>query len=55
MVRELLAAGADPDIADNVAGLSARDYASQDARNTAIAKVLADVPKRPARRWPGRI
>ncbi|HIV77642.1 ankyrin repeat domain-containing protein [Sphingomonas yabuuchiae] len=46
MVRELLAAGADPDIADNVAGLSARDYASQDARNTAIAKVLADVPKK---------
>lgn len=46
MVRELLAAGADPDIADNVAGLSARDYASQDARNTAIAKVLADTPKK---------
>ena len=46
MVRELLNAGADPDMADSVAGLSAREYASQDARNTAIAKLFADTPKK---------
>ncbi|MEK9210629.1 MULTISPECIES: ankyrin repeat domain-containing protein [unclassified Sphingomonas] len=46
MVRELLAAGADPDQADNVAGLTAREYASQDPRNTAIAKLFAETPKK---------
>lgn len=46
MVRELLAAGADPDQGDLLAGMSARDYATQDPRNAAIAKVLADTPKK---------
>ncbi len=46
MVRELLAAGADPDQADNIAGLTARDYATQDSRNAAIAKLLAETPKK---------
>ena len=49
MVRDLLAAGADPDQSDRLAGLSARAYATQDTRNAAIAKLIADTPKRPAR------
>jgi ankyrin repeat protein len=46
MVRQLLAAGANPDQADRMAGQSARDYATNDPRNTAIAKLFADTPKR---------
>ena len=46
MVRELLAAGADPDQTDVIAGQSARDYATRDPRNTAVAHLLADVPKK---------
>ncbi|KQM62505.1 hypothetical protein ASE75_14590 [Sphingomonas sp. Leaf17] len=46
MVRTLLAAGADPDQTDNMAGLSARDYARQDARNPALLKTLEDAPKK---------
>ena len=46
MVRDLLAIGADPDQADVIAGKSARDYATLDKRNTAVAKVLADTPKK---------
>jgi ankyrin repeat protein len=49
MARLLLAAGADPDQTDNVAGMSARDYARRDARNPALAKLLEDAPKRKAR------
>jgi ankyrin repeat protein len=49
MVRELLADGADPDQADIIAGKSARDYANQDTRNPAIAKLLADTPKKTRR------
>lgn len=49
MVRDLIAAGADPDQADVIAGKSARDYATLDPRNTAIAKVLADTPKKARR------
>jgi uncharacterized protein len=45
MVRVLLAAGADPDQTDNVAGLSARDYAKQDGRNPVLARMLEDAPK----------
>lgn len=48
-VRELLAAGADPDQTDVIAGKSARDYANQDTRNTVIAKLLADTPKKQRR------
>ncbi|TKD51914.1 ankyrin repeat domain-containing protein [Sphingomonas baiyangensis] len=48
MVRDLLAAGADPDHTDVIAGLSARDYARRDGRSPAISKALADAPKRGA-------
>lgn len=41
----LLASGADPDRADNLAGLSARDYAARDARGGPLAKLLAEAPK----------
>ena len=44
MVRALLDAGGDPDRKDYLAGKSARDYANEDTRNTAMAKVFADVP-----------
>ena len=49
MVRDLLTAGGDPDQADVIAGKSARDYATLDPRNTAVAKVLADTPKKTRR------
>lgn len=42
--RSLIEAGADPDLTDNTAGRSARDYATQ--RGGAIAKLFADAPKR---------
>ncbi len=45
LVRTLLAGKADPDQRDLLAGKSARDYAEQDARAGAIAKLLADTPK----------
>lgn len=45
LVATLLAAGADPDRADVIAGRSARDYAKADTRSPAIAKLLADAPK----------
>lgn len=46
MAATLLAAGADPDKADVLAGMSARDYARQDTRAPAsLAKLLADAPK----------
>jgi ankyrin repeat protein len=45
LVMMLLAAGADPDRADVIAGQSARDYARIDNRAPAIAKLLADAPK----------
>lgn len=47
--RMLLAAGADPDQPDLLAGKSARDYATDDARSPAMAKLMADTPKRPRR------
>lgn len=46
MVRTLLAADADPDQADVIAGMSARDYAKADTRSPQIAQLLADAPKR---------
>ena len=49
-VRLLLANGADPDQTDNVAGMSARDYAKVDTRAPAVSKMLADAPKLQARR-----
>lgn len=44
-VRTLLSEGADPDQTDNVAGMSARDYAHQDTRSPAIAKLIDETPK----------
>lgn len=44
-VRTLLGEGADADQTDNVAGMSARDYAHQDTRSPAIAKLIDATPK----------
>jgi uncharacterized protein len=55
LVRDLLNAGADPDKTDIVAGLSARAYAERDARSPAIAKLLADAPKKSATRSTGPV
>ena len=46
MVRLLLAAGADPDQTDTLAGKSARDYAALDTRSTAISRQFADAPRK---------
>nr|WP_047167251.1 ankyrin repeat domain-containing protein [Sphingomonas sp. Y57] len=42
MVRLLLTNGADPGIADRIAGKSARDYASEDPRGGAVLKVIEE-------------
>jgi len=44
LVRALLAAGANPDQPDNIAGMSARDYAKADPRAVPVLKVLSDTP-----------
>jgi ankyrin repeat protein len=50
MVRMLVAKGADPDKSDNLAGMSARDYATRDARDTGILEALANAkPAEPAK------
>lgn len=49
MVRVLLVAGADPDQSDRIAGFSARDYAHQDTRTPALAKVIDETPKKAKR------
>ena len=49
LVRAVLAAGGNPDQTDNVAGMSARDYAKADARATPILKVLDETPKQAVR------
>ncbi|MEM8825875.1 MAG: ankyrin repeat domain-containing protein [Pseudomonadota bacterium] len=41
-VRLLLTAGANPDLTDNVAGLSARDYAKRDRRAGRIAALIEE-------------
>ncbi len=48
-VRDLLAANADPDQPDVIAGKSARDYAAEDGRNAAIHKLITETPKRARR------
>jgi ankyrin repeat protein len=45
-VKQLLEAGANPDITDHAQGYSARQYADQDSRATAIAKLFKAVPVR---------
>ena len=47
--RMLLTAGADPDQPDVLAGKSARDYAADDTRSPAMAKLMADTPKKSRR------
>lgn len=42
MVKQLLDAGADPDHTDNIAGYSARDYATRDQRARDILKLIND-------------
>lgn len=42
IVRLLLAAGADPEISDSIAGYTALDYAAQDRRSAAILKLLKE-------------
>lgn len=44
-VRLLLAGGANPKIADHIAGMSARDYAERDARAAAILKLIDEAGK----------
>jgi uncharacterized protein len=44
MIRMLLEAGADPDIADSMAGKSPRDYAREDTRGAAVRAAL-DAPR----------
>jgi uncharacterized protein len=45
LTRRLLTAGANPDQADVLAGLSARDYARRDGRSPALVKLLDEAPK----------
>jgi len=44
--RLLLAAGANPDQSDNIAGLSARDYAEQDRRAGMILRMIKDADEK---------
>lgn len=48
VVRQLLAAGADPDATDGIVGMSARDYAARDDRAGSI-RALLDNAQTPAR------
>ncbi|MCR5870435.1 MULTISPECIES: ankyrin repeat domain-containing protein [unclassified Sphingomonas] len=45
LVQLLLTSGADPDMVDRLAGLSARDYAARDTRAPAVAEALKNAPK----------
>ncbi len=45
LVQLLLTSGADPDMVDRLAGMSARDYAARDTRAPAIAEALKNAPK----------
>ncbi len=47
MTRLLLNAGANPDKKDNLAGLSARDYAKRDNRAAAILKIIEEPRTKP--------
>ncbi len=53
MVRLLMKAGANPDKQDSIAGMSARDYATQDRRGSALLSIIEnkgqgdDVKKQP--------
>jgi uncharacterized protein len=43
IVRMLLEAGANPDLADHASGYSARDYAKRDRRSTEMLKLIETV------------
>lgn len=45
LVRQLIEAGANPDIADSVIGLSARDYAVRDGRSADIVAIIEAGPE----------
>ena len=47
LIRTLLDAGANPDQADLLTGMSARAYAAQDTRTPAVARELEAAPKKP--------
>ncbi|ODU22294.1 MAG: hypothetical protein ABS87_02800 [Sphingomonas sp. SCN 67-18] len=47
LVRLLLTAGANPDKADTIAGMSARDYAKRDGRSEAILKLMDEIKAKP--------
>lgn len=47
MVRALLEAGADPDQADVIAGMSARDYARRDSRSPQLLALIESADKAP--------
>lgn len=49
LVRAVLAAGGNPDQTDNVAGMSARDYAKRDTRALPILKTLEEAPAKTQR------
>ncbi|PVE58962.1 hypothetical protein DC429_00655 [Arthrobacter sp. TPD3018] len=46
IARTLINKGGDPDQTDNLAGLSARDYAVRDSRNPAMVALFKDAPKK---------
>lgn len=46
-VRDLLNSGANPDAVDHVAGMSARDYATNDRRAASILRLISDKDKKP--------
>ncbi|MBM3928308.1 MAG: ankyrin repeat domain-containing protein, partial [Sphingomonadales bacterium] len=45
LADKLLKAGANPDQADRIAGMTARDYAKQDNRSPALTKLLTEAAK----------
>ena len=49
LAEKLLKAGANPDQADRIAGMTARDYAKADNRSPALTQLLTDAPKATAR------
>ncbi|WP_267394869.1 MULTISPECIES: ankyrin repeat domain-containing protein [unclassified Sphingomonas] len=53
VTRLLIDKGADPDQTDNLAGLSARAYATRDNRNPVITALFADLPKKAKRQVSG--
>jgi len=46
IARKLIDKGADPDQRDNLAGLSARDYALRDSRNPQMVALFKNAPKK---------